>query len=172
MNIDSEVLDSTVYRLLGKAGLDPRCTPNILRAKTEQKMKLEKDQLLLYRMRIKKLIIKWWRDTQMTGSSGEKRSITATPDGSSKKKLKSESASESSSSAQPDLDILRKYKAWRQYTKALKRNDLLEGLTEISEIAEKVSELRRRLSTNGFQSNSVPTDAEITEAESKNANNA
>ena len=107
MSIDSEVLDSTVYRLLGKAGLDPRCTPNILRAKTEQKMKLEKDQLLPYRMRIKKLIIKWWRDTQMSGNGGEKRTTTSTSEV-AKKKIKTEAVE---SSAQPDLDILQKYKA-------------------------------------------------------------
>jgi len=165
MSIDSEVLDSTIYRLLGKAGLDPRCTPAILRAKTEQKLKLEKDELLPYRVRIKKLIIKWWKETQMGASGGEKRPATA-DSSSAKKKVKTE---DGSADANPDLDILTKYKAWRTYTKALKRNELLEGLTEISVIEEKVAVLRKRLSAAGFKSSNPPTAAEIAATEKENA---
>jgi len=164
-NIDSEVLDSTIYRLLGKAGLDPRCTPAILRAKTEQKLKLEKDELLPYRVRIKKLIIKWWKETQMGANSGDKRPA-ATDSSSAKKKVKTEGGSADAAS---DLDILTKYKAWRTYTKALKRNELLEGLTDIPVIEEKVAELRKRLAAAGFRSSDPPTGAEIAAAEKASA---
>ena len=166
MSIDSEVLDSTIYRLLGKAGLDPRCTPAILRAKTEQKLKLEKDALLVYRVRIKKLIVKWWKETQMgDAKSGDKRPVAA--DSSSAKKIKKEGSS--SDAVNPDLEILTKYKAWRQYTKALNQHVLLEGLTEISAVEEKVAELRKRLSAAGFKCSNPPTGAEIAAAEKEHA---
>lgn len=167
MSIDSEVLDSTIYRLLGKAGLDPRCTPAILRAKTEQKLKLEKDELLVYRVRIKKLIIKWWKETQMgDAKSGDKRPA-ASAESSSAKKIKKEGGS--SEAVNPDLDILTKYKAWRHYTKALNQHVLLEGLTDISVVEEKVAELRKRLSAAGFKSSNPPTGAEIAAAEKEHA---
>jgi hypothetical protein len=101
----------------------------------------------------------------MSGNGGEKRTTTSTSEV-AKKKIKTEAVE---SSAQPDLDILQKYKAWRQYAKALKRHDLLDGLTEISDISQKVSELRKRLAANGYNSSNPPTETEISEAENKSA---
>ena len=171
-NIDSEVLDSTVFRLLGKAGLDPRCTPKILRSKTEQKLKLQEDELLPYRVRIKKLIIKWWKETQLNGNaekSGEKRSNSTIDDHASQEKKKIKTETERDKSNDVDIDILTKYKAWRAYTRAVKRSDLLEGLTDIKDVDKKIQVLSQRLHTNGFKCNNTPTSEEITAAEQKYA---
>jgi hypothetical protein len=173
-SIKTEELDQTVYRLLGKAGLDPRCTPNILRAKTESKMKLETGDLVPFKLRIKKLIIKWWKDTQ-TGSNnsstsnGQKRTSTNVEEP-TKKKIKSEHKEEKKdASPSVDMEALTKYKAWRTYTKALARHDLLQGLTEIKDVDKKIIELRKRLQEAGLKHESLPTEEDITKAEKETA---
>jgi len=162
--IDTQVFDQTIMKLLGKAGLDPRCTPNILRAKAEQKMKLEKDTLVPYRVRMKKLIVKWWKENQSGSGNAtrEKRPAPSSSDSAHKASAKKVKV-EGKPSDEKQLDYLAKYKAFRQYAKALDRADLLAGLTEITEVSDKVRELRKRLHEAGFKHN-TPTEADVEEA--------
>ncbi len=53
-----------------------------------------------------------------------------------KKKIKTETERDKSNDV--DIDILTKYKAWRAYTRAVKRSDLLEGLTDIKDVDKKI----------------------------------
>ena len=167
VGIDTAEFDMTIMKLLGKAGLDPRCTPNILRAKAEQKMKLEKDALVPYRVRMKKLIVKWWKENQSGNTAGEKRSAPSSSDSAQKtsKKVKVEGKS----SEEKNIENLEKYKLFRTYTKSVDRHDLLTGLTDISEISDKVLELKKRLQGAGLKYSSADVKEAVKEAVAKKA---
>eukprot|EP01031_Cornospumella_fuschlensis_P027568 gene27568-33295_t len=53
-------LKSVVYRLLDKAGEDPRLTPRLLREKAEQKLNMPRGDLKAKREEIKDMIVKWY----------------------------------------------------------------------------------------------------------------
>jgi hypothetical protein len=140
--VDTSVLDHTIYKLLDKAGTDPRCTPNILRSKAESKMKLEAGALESFRLRVKKLIVKWWKENQLAKPTSKKDGAkVAIDDG-------------------HDL-LIEKYRAYREFAKATTEMDLLSGLKNIDEIPLKIKELKSRLKKAGYEFSSPPTEFEI-----------
>jgi hypothetical protein len=174
--IELKEFDETTLKLLGKAGLDPRCTPNILRAKVESKMKLQPGELDIYRVRMKKLIIKWWKQTQVKDtattssgdsakSSGEKRTTSSSNSPQSQtKKVKSEPSEAMGNSGD---DKIIKYKLFRRFARANDKQELLAGLTDIPLIPEKLKELKNRLRAAGLKASGL-TEADCEELENKN----
>jgi hypothetical protein len=55
-----EVVVKVVYKLLDKAGHDPRLTLRILRNKTEDRLSLERSALKGIRPQIKNYVYEWW----------------------------------------------------------------------------------------------------------------
>jgi hypothetical protein len=56
----NDSLETTVIKLLDKAGRDPRCTLKLLRDKAEKRMSLPLNSLSSKRDEIKQIIMKWW----------------------------------------------------------------------------------------------------------------
>ena len=55
----SDPVETMVFKLLNKAGRDPRLTPRILREKAEQRLSMTKGELKPQRNRIKDMIVEW-----------------------------------------------------------------------------------------------------------------
>lgn len=63
--VNTEDLQKEVFRLLDKAGRDPRLTPRLLREKAEKTLKLDKGALKPKREKIKTMILQWLHEDQI-----------------------------------------------------------------------------------------------------------
>jgi hypothetical protein len=162
MSVDIATLDGTVTKYLHRAGLDERCTPRVLRGKVEEKMKLDKGDLDPYKLRIKKLIIKWWKETQVSGNGNGSATATKSPSdksSSSSKGGSSDRGTTATTSVVPKHDISGNtaeqndeiYKALKRYAKALGQSELISGLGELPNSADKIARLLKRLSKRSFE---------------------
>ncbi len=153
--LDIGVLDQTVTKYLSRAGTDPRCTPKVLREKTEDKMKLDRGTLDAFKPRIKKLIIKWWKETgrDQVGNNGTSSS-----------KIKAESRDTVAPAiVPPSEEEVRTWKAFKAFSKASgKGAELLMGLNEIKVAGDRIAALRKRvIDANLSFSDPHPTESEI-----------
>lgn len=57
-------MQSVIYKLLDKAGKDPRLTPRLLREKAEKSLSLTKGELKAKRDQIKDMIFQWYLDNE------------------------------------------------------------------------------------------------------------
>ena len=149
--LDIGVLDQTVTKYLSRAGTDPRCTPKVLREKTEDKMKLERGTLEAFKPRIKKLIIKWWKE------SGKEQVSNST-------KVKEEMPDKVTPAVvPPSEEEVRMWKAFKAFAKASgKGAELLAGLNEIKVAGDRIAALRKRVVDAGLSfSDPHPTESEI-----------
>ena len=151
--VDIPTLDATVMKYLNRAGLDPRCTPRLLRSKTEEKMGLTKNDLEIYKPRIKKLIVKWWKETHSASggpglsSTSAKVSAPSPAPAPVKKEIVLDDHGLSKKSEEERLEI---YKSFKKYAKCLERADLIQGLGELETTILKIQRLLKRLKKNGF----------------------
>jgi hypothetical protein len=61
----SDNLETTIIKLLDKAGRDPRCSLKLLRDKAEKRMALPLNSLKPKREEIKQIIMKWWEKEEL-----------------------------------------------------------------------------------------------------------
>lgn len=143
--IDHNAVVAQVVKLLDKAGTDPRLTPRLLRNKTAEKLKLPVGSLEDLKPLIKKVIIKWWKTTQLQKEDEKKETV----------KVKAEE--KPAGDASDDF-------GWKKLSKfaqvAGKAPAVYAGLSELAP-KEKCDKLRERLREMGFNFSDIPTDAEI-----------
>lgn len=154
--LDIGVLDQTVTKYLSRAGTDPRCTPKMLREKTEDKMKLERGTLDAFKPRIKKLIIKWWKETGKEQVGNGSTSSAAN--------VKEESPGKAAPEVvKPSEEEVKTWKAFKAFAKASgKSAGLLAGLNEIKVAGERIAALKKRIEEAGLSfSEPYPTEEEI-----------
>ena len=154
--IEIPVLDATVQKYLLRAGTDSRCTPKVLREKTEAKMGLAPGTLDHFKPRIKKLIIKWWKE-------GGKEAADAVG-GDGETKVKTEPAA-ASAPVPPTAEEIATWKALKQFAKATGKSDgLLANLNEINVASKRIGELRKRIKAEGYELKGESPTAEEIEA--------
>ena len=157
--IEIPVLDATVQKYLMRAGTDPRCTPKVLREKTETKMGLDPGTLDHFKPRIKKLIIKWWKESgkeQAGSSAGASGTIKSEPSGESMK-------TDATAPVPPTAEEIATWKALKQFAKATgKAAELTSNLNEINVASKRIDELRKRIKAAGYEiAGPTPTAEEI-----------
>jgi hypothetical protein len=161
--IEIPVLDATVQKYLLRAGTDPRCTPKVLREKTEVKMGLEGGTLDTFKPRIKKLIIKWWKEGGKEAAAaaglGAASPVKSEP---GETKVKAEPAA-AQGPVPPTAEEIATWKAMKQFAKATgKGSELLASLSEINVASKRIEELSKRIKGAGYEfAGATPTAAEI-----------
>jgi hypothetical protein len=156
--IEIPVLDATVQKYLMRAGTDPRCTPKVLRQKTEGKMGLEPGTLESFKPRIKKLVIKWWKE-----HGKEQAEQNDSGNGGSAVKKEAAASPAADATVQPTTEEIATWKALKAFAKATGKGiELLFGLNEINVAGERIDELRKRIKAAGYEhSNPAPSAEEI-----------
>lgn len=135
---DRTAVKEMIFKLLDKAGKDPRLTPRILREKAEQRLNMKRGELRPARRQIKTLIFDWW-DQQQKGQSQDEK------DQAEKDRLK----------------LFVRLARLSGHTPAI-----FMGLSDTNSNHKKIQLIRERLRAKGVRfSDPAPTEAEIETAQ-------